>query len=64
MEFSVPTGFSDKAKAMMDYLMFKEGLDAPSFKKKLLEKVLYGSVVGEDGDDVVITIGKGDPLEG
>lgn len=42
----------DFTKTMMDYLMFKEGIDVKEFGEKLLTKVLYSSSV-ESTDDCV-----------
>ena len=42
----------DFTKTMMDYLMFKEGIDVKAFGEKLLTKVLYSSSV-ESTDDYV-----------
>ena len=48
----------DFAKTMMDYLMFKEGIDVKEFGDKILKKVLYSSDVKEQNDEVVISLGK------
>ena len=42
----------DFTKTMMDYLMFKEGIDVKDFGDKLLTKVLYNSLV-ESKDDCI-----------
>mgnify|MGYP000981320007 FL=1 len=49
----------DFTKTMMDYIMYREGIDAKKFSDKLIEKVMYSSKVAEDGEDYVITL-KGD----
>lgn len=38
----------DFVKTMMDYEMFKRGIDVKDFNDKLMKKVLYGSVVEND----------------
>lgn len=48
----------DFAKTMMDYLMFKEGIDVKAFGDKLLKKVLYSSDVKEEDDEVIISLKK------
>ncbi len=48
----------DFAKTMMDYLMFKEGIDVKEFGDKLLKKVLYGSDVSQNNNEIVISLGK------
>lgn len=42
----------DFTKTMMDYLMFKEGIDVKAFEEKLLTKILYNSSV-ESTDDYI-----------
>lgn len=49
----------DFTKTMMDYIMYKEGIDVKEFSDQLIEKVMYSSSVAEDGEDYVITL-KGD----
>ncbi|MGN1341850.1 MAG: class I SAM-dependent DNA methyltransferase [Bacilli bacterium] len=49
----------DFTKTMMDYLMFKEGIDVKEFSDSLIEKVMYSSVISEKGEDYIITL-KGD----
>lgn len=48
----------DFVKTMMDYEMFKRGIDVKEFNADLLKKVLYGSDVTENGDNIHITIQK------
>lgn len=48
----------DFIKTMMDYEMYKQGIDVREFNDKLLNKVLYGSVVKETEDSTIITISK------
>lgn len=49
----------DFTKTMMDYIMYREGIDVKKFSDKLIEKVMYSSRVAEDGEDYIITL-KGD----
>lgn len=49
----------DFTKTMMDYIMYREGIDVKKFLDKLIEKVMYSSKVAEDGEDYIITL-KGD----
>ncbi len=46
----------DFTKTMMDYLMFKEGIDVKEFNDALMKKVLYNSDVKQEKGDVVITL--------
>ena len=46
----------DFTKTMMDYLMFKEGIDVKEFGEKLLTKVLYNSSVESTDDCVTIML--------
>ncbi len=48
----------DFKKTALDYLMFKEGIDAKSFNEKLLTTVLYSGEVIGDTTSVKITIPK------
>lgn len=48
----------DFVKTMMDYEMFKRGIDVKEFNADLLKKVLYGSDVTEDEDNIHITLQK------
>ncbi|WP_290912692.1 N-6 DNA methylase [Eubacterium sp.] len=45
----------DFTKTMMDYLMFKEGIDVKEFSDKLITKVLYNSSV-DSNDEGIISI--------
>ena len=45
----------DFTKTMMDYLMFKEGIDVKEFSDKLITKVLYNSSV-DSNDEGLISI--------
>ena len=45
----------DFTKTMMDYLMFKQGIDVKEFSDKLINKVLYSSTV-DSNDDSFISI--------
>ena len=46
----------DFTKTIMDYLMFKEGIDVKEFNDSLMKKVLYNSQVKQEKGDVVITL--------
>ncbi|MBQ4072886.1 MAG: N-6 DNA methylase [Clostridia bacterium] len=46
----------DFTKTIMDYLMFKEGIDVKEFNDSLMKKVLYNSEVKQEKGDVVITL--------
>lgn len=46
----------DFTKTMMDYLMFKEGLDVKEFNETLVKKVLYDSTVKSSDNDIIISI--------
>ena len=46
----------DFTKTIMDYLMFKEGIDVKEFNDALIKKVLYNSEVKQEKSDVVITL--------
>ncbi len=52
----------DFTKTMMDYLMFKEGIDVKEFNEALMKKVLYNSEVKQEKEKVVITL-KGESNE-
>lgn len=49
----------DFKKTAMDYLMFKEGIDAKTFGEKLLETAIYSSTVSADDARVNIALKKG-----
>ena len=46
----------DFVKTMMDYEMYKRGVDVKDFNDKLLQKVLYGSDIGINGTDISIVV--------
>lgn len=46
----------DFTKTMMDYLMFKDGIDVKEFNESLMKKVLYNSEIKQEKGDVVITL--------
>lgn len=46
----------DFTKTMMDYIMYKEGIDVKEFSDNLTSKVMYSSYVAEEGEDYVITL--------
>ena len=48
----------DFTKTMMDYLMFKEGIDVKEFRENLLTKVLYNSSVESEENFVSIKLKK------
>ena len=48
----------DFIKTMMDYEMFKRGIDVKEFNEKLLNKVLYSSTISESESTTNIAIGK------
>lgn len=50
----------DFIKTMMDYLMFKQGIDVKEFSDTLVKKVMYDSKISSKESDVTITLkGKG-----
>lgn len=49
----------DFVKTMMDYEMFKRGIDVKTFNTDLLDRVLYGSDVTETEEGIHITFQKG-----
>lgn len=55
----------DFTKTMMDYLMFKQGIDVKEFSAELTKKVLYNSnIISKDEKTVLISIsGKGEDNE-
>ena len=46
----------DFIKAMMDYEMFKIGIDSKEFNELLMQRILYSSNVSSDDNDVTISI--------
>lgn len=46
----------DFTKTMMDYLMFKQGIDVKEFNDKLLNKVLYGSEINTVDDGISVLL--------
>jgi len=46
----------DFTKTMMDYLMYKNGIDVKDFSDSLLAKVMYSSDIKLSNDDITITI--------
>ena len=46
----------DFVKTMMDYYMFEKGLDVKEIGDKVLQKVLYGSEISNDGDVLEVKI--------
>lgn len=51
----------DFIKTMMDYELFKQGIDAKEFGEKLLQRVMYSSTISAKDDKVTITL-KGNTL--
>ncbi|MBR0296478.1 MAG: N-6 DNA methylase [Paludibacteraceae bacterium] len=48
----------DFVKTMMDYEMFKQGIDAKEFNENILLKILYNSEVAMKDNKIIITIEK------
>ena len=48
----------DFVKTLMDYELFKRGIDAKAFADSITEKVLYSSTVSDTGDSVSVSIRK------
>ena len=46
----------DFTKTMMDYLMFKQGIDVKEFNEKLLQKILYSSKVHASNEGITLFI--------
>ena len=46
----------DFTKTMMDYLMFKQGIDVKEFSDTLIKKVMYSSQILSDNEKVSITL--------
>lgn len=46
----------DFIKTIMDYEMFKRRINIKEFNKRLLDRVLYSSVIAQDGDNVTIAM--------
>lgn len=46
----------DFIKTMMDYELFKRGVDANEFGSKLLQRILYGSHISQNNNDTIITL--------
>lgn len=55
-EFSISD--EDFMKTLMDYEMFKQGVDSKTLQDKLVHRVLYNSSIDDDGDDVTIKLKK------
>lgn len=49
---------SDFVKTLMDYEMYKRGINVKEFEETLLQKVLYKSEIGKIDNNTVITIQK------
>lgn len=54
----------DFIKTVMDYEMYKRGINAKEFGDKLLQKVLYGSTVTGTEEGTNILVGKGESNNG
>ena len=50
----------DFTKTMMDYLMFKQGIDVKEFSDSLVKKVMYESDITSKNNNVVISISSED----
>lgn len=50
----------DFTKTMMDYLMFKQGIDVKEFSDSLVKKVMYESDITSENNNVVISISSED----
>ena len=50
----------DFTKTMMDYLMFKQGIDVKEFSDSLIKKVMYESDITSKNNNVVISISSED----
>lgn len=50
----------DFTKTMMDYLMFKQGIDVKEFSESLVKKVMYESDITSKNNSVVISISSED----
>ena len=48
----------DFIKTMMDYQLFKQGIDVKEFNEKLLQCVLYSSQISQKDNDTIITLKK------
>lgn len=46
----------DFTKTMMDYLMFKQGIDVKEFEEKLINKILYKSKVNSETNNISILL--------
>ena len=46
----------DFIKTMMDYQLFKQGIDVKEFNEKLLQCVLYSSQISQKDNDTIITL--------
>lgn len=55
-EFSISD--EDFMKTLMDYEMFKQGVDSKELQDKLIHQVLYNSSIDDDDDDVTIKLKK------
>ena len=48
----------DFVKTMMDYEMFKQGIDVKEFNEQLLQQILYSSEVSENESSTQISLSK------
>lgn len=46
----------DFVKTMMDYELFKQGIDIKEFSEKLLQRVLYSSQISQNNNNTIITL--------
>ena len=50
----------DFRKTAMDFLMFKNGIDAKTFNEKLVSAALYSSEISQSDDSVSIVVKVGE----
>ena len=48
----------DFVKTMMDYEMFKQGIDVKEFNEQLLQQILYSSEVSDNDNSTQISLSK------
>ena len=48
----------DFVKTMMDYEMFRQGIDAKEFGEELLKQIMYSSEVSEENSKTLISLDK------
>ena len=50
----------DFMKTAIDYICFKQGIDTKELKEKLLNTILYSSIISADNKNINIRINKND----